>query len=317
MKIKKLTMALVAAGALCTTGAIASNHTDTYEEGPAPNLTVEQELMVVLYEAMLSAAAAMVVATDCTTMEQKGPYPFAAQVFSASDTGRLRVGKDSDEYIWFTAIHQGPPAEEWEERGEKYYLRQGIWNEDRTLWEPGTTDGQFYQDAPFWLADFNNVTGVDYPEFEPAFSRNSAIFLNNAYMRITPNPQLIGSIYDEHVIKDFYKLTSTADLEGKCEGVPDDHPHCNTEDAFFDWGLEVITKWDYPHFKFRQDSEHVPWDGSNGWWYIQKRLIADGSYFEFEPTPDCHITAQGLYDGTVTGQGDASFSGNLTFEQQD
>ena len=84
-----------------------------------------------------------------------------------------------------------------------------------------------------------------------------------------------GDMMDEHIIKDFWKRCTGPDNEvlGSCGSEPtEDEKH-----QVVDFGLELITKLDYPRTKYEQSSLYRRPNNADGWMWIVKTQIAPGT----------------------------------------
>ena len=92
-----------------------------------------------------------------------------------------------------------------------------------------------------------------------AWNPNRSIFLDSAYIDLTDTQNGAVLKYDEHSIKDYFK---------RVEGI---------ESWEYDWGLEVITKNDYPRAKWTELSWYHQENGGDGYLKVVKKLIKPGS----------------------------------------
>ena len=92
-----------------------------------------------------------------------------------------------------------------------------------------------------------------------AWNPNRSIFLDYAKIELTDTQNKAKLFYDEHSIKDYFKDAS------------------NGQSWEYDWGLEVITKNDYPRSKWAELSWYHPENGGDGYLKVMKYLMKPGS----------------------------------------
>ncbi len=106
-----------------------------------------------------------------------------------------------------------------------------------------------------------------------SYRRDKKIFLDSA--GLDGNFRFDGVPYDEHSIKDFYRCV----VNPGATTCPTNSPNA------LDYGLEVITKYNYPRHKWWEQSYYKRENGSpdSGWMWIRKTQLAAGV--------GCRITA--------------------------
>lgn len=250
MKLKTLTAALVIAGLSASASAQITpigTPDPTLGQYPNPDLTRAETAAWSIAESMLSVTAAKAAAFGCNA-SLGGPFTMQTQLGAGTGSGTFQ-----DDTYTATPV--------------------GAWVADPSF---ENLYGRTYTVTSGAPLNFNGLFG---------WSAGSAIMAASA----TYNIEEFGSVtlWDEHVIKDFYRDACVGAL---CDGKTT---------LVRDVGLEVITKLNYPVAKWRQTSTHIPPDGAPGRFLIDKVLIAANN------GTACTVSASARY---------SAFFGNLVFD---
>lgn len=228
MKLKQLTAAMLIAGMSTTASAQVVDPIF----GAAPNMTPGQEAAWSIAESILSLVSATITANGCS-----GGGNFVIQAQNAgTGTGTYPTGTPFP--LTLTAALTG---------------QQVGFGRQYTVTSPAAVVGYIP------TTQVRNYSGT----FTYGFQ--SAILVANATFEM--NEFGAWPLWDEHVIKDFWRDTCPTTQAG-CS-TPSGVKNTLVRDA----GLEVITKLTYPKTKWRQASVHVPPDGGAGVFTVTKQLI--------------------------------------------
>jgi uncharacterized protein YraI len=230
MKLNKLTAALLVAG--LSTSASAQVVDPIF--GAAPNMTVGQEAAWSIAESILSLVSADITANGC-----RGGGNF---VISATN-GPVGTVVGNGTYPTGTPFPLNLNATYAATQtlfGRQYTVAQGL---PAIAYIPQTQIQNY-------LGNFT-------------FGYQSSIMIANATFQM--NEFGAWPVWDEHVIKDFWRDT--------CNVAGCVTPSGTKTTMVRDAGLEVITKLTYPKTKWRQASTHVPPDGGAGVFTVTKQLI--------------------------------------------
>lgn len=228
MKLNKLTAALLVAG--LSTSASAQVVDPIF--GAAPNMTPGQEAAWSIAESILSLVSATITANGCSG---GGNFAIATQ----------NAGTGSGQYPTGTPF---PITLNVTKTGDVLGFGR-----EYTVTSPAAAVGYIPN------TQVRNYNG------KFTFGFGSAIMIASATFDM--NEFGAWPMWDEHVIKDFWRDTCPAAQPGCVTAA-------GTKNSLVrDAGLEVITKMTYPKTKWRQASVHVPPDGGAGVFTVTKQLI--------------------------------------------